>query len=120
MLTFEKKYFVGAVVIFLVEVFIAIYVEDQIIRPFVGDFLVVMLVYCFVRCFLNISLINAAIFTLLFAYAVEISQYLGLVDLLGIGHIKIVRIVLGSSFDWLDMLSYTLGVVVIWWIEKKN
>ena len=38
-------------VIFCIEALIALYVRDNFIRPYVGDILVVVLVYSFVRMF---------------------------------------------------------------------
>ncbi|MEL7005259.1 MAG: DUF2809 domain-containing protein [Bacteroidota bacterium] len=118
MIRFHKTYFLLAVLLFITEVLIALYVKDAIIRPYVGDFLVVMLVYCFLRAFLNISLWPMAIFTLLFAYAVEFAQYLNMLKWLGLENNRFARIVLGSSFEWIDMLAYTLGVVFIILVEK--
>ena len=44
-------YGVATLVIFLVEFLIARYVHDSFIRPYVGDVLVVILLYTFVRIF---------------------------------------------------------------------
>ena len=119
MIRFHKTYFLLAIALFIIEVLIAIYVKDAIIRPYVGDFLVVMLVYCFLRTFLNFSMWPMAIFTLLFAYAVEFAQYLNMLKWLGLESNRFARIVLGSSFEWIDMLAYTLGVVCIVIVEKR-
>lgn len=118
MLRFHKTYFLLAVVLLIIEVLIALYVKDTFVRPYVGDYLVVMLVYCGVKAFLNISVIPAAVFTLLFAYAVEVAQYLNLLGALGWQDNSLARIVLGSTFQWGDMLAYTLGVITILIIEK--
>ena len=45
-------YIISFLVIFCIEVLIALYVRDRFIRPYVGDMLVVVLVYSFVRIFL--------------------------------------------------------------------
>ena len=119
MIRFHKTYFLLAIVLFIVEVLIALYVKDAIIRPYVGDFLVVMLVYCFLRAFLRFPMWPMAIFTLLFAYAVEFAQYLNMLKWLGLESNRFARIVLGSSFEWVDMLAYTLGVICIVIIEKR-
>ena len=44
-------YIISFLVIFCIEVLIALYVRDRFIRPYVGDMLVVVLVYSFVRIF---------------------------------------------------------------------
>lgn len=45
-------YIISFLVIFCIEVFIALYVRDSFIRPYMGDALVVVLVYSFVRIFI--------------------------------------------------------------------
>ena len=37
MITFNKNYFLSFAILFIVEVLIALYIDDRIIRPFVGD-----------------------------------------------------------------------------------
>lgn len=118
MIRFHKTYFLLAVLLLITEVLIALYVRDSIIRPYVGDFLVVMLVYCFIRAFLNGLVKSIAIFTLLFAYLVEFAQYLNVLEWLGLEKNRFARVVLGSSFEWIDMLAYTLGVVFILIAER--
>ena len=118
MYTFKKNYFYVTVLLFLTEVFIAMFVRDRIIRPYAGDFLVVILLYCFLKSFLNISVVNAAFSVLLFASFIEVLQILNLANLPWLEHRKLVLVVLGSHFEWLDMLAYLLGVMVILCIEK--
>ena len=118
MYTFKKNYFYVTVLLFLTEVFIAMFVRDRIIRPYAGDFLVVILLYSFLKSFLNISVVNAAFSVLLFACLVEVLQILNLANLPWLEHRKLVLVVLGSHFEWLDMLAYSLGVIVILCIEK--
>lgn len=114
---FHKRYFLYAVVLFFIEVLIALYVRDAIIRPYGGDFLVVILIYYFVRAFFTFSALSAAIGVLLFAYVIEILQYFKLVNLLGLQDIELARIVIGTGFSWWDMLAYTLGIVVVYWMD---
>jgi hypothetical protein len=44
-LHFHPYYFIATVLLFLIEVLIAIYVDDAIIRPHGGDYLVVILLF---------------------------------------------------------------------------
>jgi len=120
MLRFQKKYFVWAILLFVTEVLIAAYLNDRIIRPYVGDFLVVILIYCFVKSFLDIPTFPLAISVLAFAFFIEILQYFNLVKLLGLEGSKIARIVLGSSFEWIDLIAYTAGVIFILFVEKRR
>ncbi len=117
--TFNKKYFLLTITLFLIEVFIALYIHDNFIRPFFGDFLVVILIYCFIRSFLQISVTAAAISALLFSYSVEIAQYFNMVEVLGLQNSRLARTVLGTSFAWEDIVAYTLGVIFVVLLERK-
>jgi Protein of unknown function (DUF2809) len=119
LITFNKVYFLLTVVLFVIEVIIAKYVHDEFIRPYIGDLLVVMLVYCFVKSFLNTAVLQTALAVLLFSYSVEFLQYANIVKLLGLQNYKIARIVIGTSFSWIDMLLYTLGILLVIIAERK-
>ncbi|NII27966.1 DUF2809 domain-containing protein [Pseudoflavitalea sp. X16] len=119
MFQFNKRYFLIAILLFIIEVLIALYVQDAIIRPYVGDFLVVILLYCLLKAFLNISLLPAAISVLLFAYLIEILQYFHLVHRLGLQHSKLATTVIGSSFEWIDLIAYTAGIIFTIIVEKR-
>ena len=90
------------------EVLIALFIHDSFIRPYVGDVLVVAVVYLFLRIFIpeKYPWLPAAVFV--FAAAVEFSQYLGLTDRLGITN-PILRIALGSVYDTTDIVCYGIG-----------
>ena len=59
-----------------------------------------------------------ALSVLLFAYSLETMQYFKLVQLLGLQHSKLARIVIGTAFEWLDLLAYTLGILLVLWVEN--
>jgi len=119
MLQFRKNYFLLALLLLCIEIFIAVFVHDRFIRPYVGDFLVVILIYCFIRAFLNTSVTTTALFALLFAYTVETAQYFNLANLMGLQDHRIAQIIIGNSFEWMDILAYTLGFLLILIIEHK-
>ncbi|WP_353480312.1 DUF2809 domain-containing protein [Haliscomenobacter sp.] len=112
------KYGLLALLLFGTEVLIALYLHDRIIRPYIGDLLVVILIYCCVKAVINAPVFATAMGVLLFAYAVEILQYFRVVDLLGLGHSKLARVIIGSSFEWMDMLAYTLGIGLVLILER--
>ena len=39
--------------------------------------------------------------------------------MLGLGHIKIARILIGTSFAWEDLVAYFLGIMVVLVVEKR-
>ena len=118
MFKLDKKSFSIAIIIFLIEVIIALYIKDKIIRPFVGDILVVIFIYYFIKAFINTKTINIAIFTLFFSFVVEILQYFNFVEMIGLGHNKAARIIIGTSFSWIDLLCYFVGFILLFFIDK--
>lgn len=107
---FNRLYFSLFLLIFVTEVLIAIYLHDGFIRPYAGDFLVVILIYCFVRSFLQAPVVPVAIGVLVFSYLIETLQYFNVVKLIGLEHSRIANIVIGNHFTWADILAYTLGI----------
>lgn len=120
MFKFNLKYFVAAIFLFIVEVLIALFVRDRFVRPYFGDYLVVMLVYCAVRSVIQATPSKVAIGVLLFAYLIEMLQYFRIVDLLGLEKNRIAKVVIGYGFDWSDILAYTLGVITIIIVERAR
>src|SRR5215218_4586143 len=118
MLRFHKTYFLLAVALFLIEVLIAAFAHDRFVRPYVGDFLVVIFLYCLLQSFLNISCTKAALGVLLFSYVIEISQYFHLIRHLGLQHSRLAHLILGSGFEWIDLIAYTLGIALVLWVER--
>ena len=118
MLKFNKYYFSAAVLIFAVEVLIALFVRDRFIRPYVGDVLVVILMYCFVRSFFELPVLALAMGVLAFSFTIEFLQYLHIVNKLGLEKSAIARTVIGTSFAWKDILAYTVGVAIVLLVER--
>jgi len=117
MLSFNSKYFSLALLLLITEIIIGAWVHDSFIRPFGGDFLVVILIYCMVKGFIDTPVSPTILGVLLLAYLVEISQYFHLVNLLGLERSTTARIIMGTSFSWTDMLMYTLGMLLVLIIE---
>jgi hypothetical protein len=118
MLHFNRNYFLLTILLFVIEVFIALYVNDNFIRPYLGDVLVVILIYCFVKSFLKISVTKATIGVLLFAFFVETLQYFAIIEILGLQDNQLARTVIGTSFAWEDILAYLVGIVIVIVCEK--
>jgi len=108
-----------SVIFFITEVLIALYVHDNFIRPFFGDFLVVILIYCFIRGIFSAPVLKTALSVLVFSYITEFLQYLHIVNILGLQNIKIARIIIGTSFSWNDIICYTLGILSVILMEWK-
>ena len=117
---FNLYAFLIFLLLFLVEVLIALFVNDSFIRPYVGDVLVVILIYYFLKSFIQTHPVYLSVSVLLFAYAVEIAQYFNLVEILGVQDNILLRTVLGSTFSWGDMAAYTIGAVICCLIDFRQ
>ena len=118
MLRFNKSYFLLALSLLGIEAYIGIYMHDTIIRPYGGDFLVVILLYCLVKSFINSRVLLTAAWVLVFAYTIEISQYFHMVSILGLQRFKLATLLLGTSFSFIDLLTYTLGILLVIIVEN--
>lgn len=116
-LKFNKYYLFLTIVLFLIELSIALYIKDNFIRPFGGDVLVVILIYCFLKIFLNERPLKVALIVLAFSFVVEILQYFNVVKLLGLQNNKIASVIIGTSFSWLDLVAYIFGFLIILTME---
>lgn len=101
-----------------IEVGIALFAHDRFIRPFVGDVLVVILVYTLLHGLLAAHWKKLLLAALLFCYAVEIGQYFNIVHWLGLQQNSVARVSIGSVFDWQDILAYTLGALLVYGVEQ--
>ena len=109
----KVKYLIICCVILILEITIALFVNDQFIRPIFGDYLASILVFYLLATFLKKDLNKIALLSLLISYIIEFLQYIHILELLNLDKIKILNILLGNSFSWTDMLAYTLGILTI-------
>lgn len=114
---FSAPYFLLALVLFGLELAIALWVRDAFVRPYLGDVLVVILLYAFMRAFLEVPFGLLGLAVWLFSFLIEGLQYLRLVEWLGWQEYALARTVLGTSFAWADLLAYSAGAIVILMVE---
>ena len=117
---FDKRYFFLTALFFAIEVFIALFVRDSFIRPLVGDALVVVLIYLAVLSFADICRLRLSIWVFVFACCVETSQSFDLVAKLGWQDVRVLSVILGRTFSWLDLLAYLVGCVAVYWFDSKS
>lgn len=106
------------IILLLTEVFIGVFIHDKFIRPYVGDVLVVVLIYAFLRIFLPYGFKNLIWYVFIFAAFVEVLQYFHIGRLLGLANCRIAMVILGSTFDIKDIFCYLGGCVLVWSLEK--
>ncbi|MFZ1530031.1 MAG: DUF2809 domain-containing protein [Ferruginibacter sp.] len=116
--TFRPVYFSIFIALLIIEILIALYVRDAFVRPYFGDFLVVIMIYCLLRAFVRIPVFKATAAVLVFAITVEIMQYLHVLEKTGLINSAAARIIAGTSFEWADILAYIAGTILVLIIEK--
>ena len=114
---FDKKYFLYFLGLLIVEILIALFVENPTIRGAIGDVLVVILIYCFIQAFFQINKKKTIIGVGIFALLVEISQAFQVVEKLNLQNSKFFATVLGTTFDLNDVWAYLAGCAVVWLLE---
>ena len=113
----RRAYAMAALILLAIEVMIALFVTDTFVRGYVGDVLAVMLVYAVLRAVTPLGAIAAASISLVIALAIEIAQALNLLGALGLADNTFARVVLGGSFDWLDIAAYMAGALIVLAVE---
>ena len=127
LLSLQKKrtfYLIATIIFFLIEVCIALFVRDRFIRPYVGDMLVVILIYTFLRVILPEKPRLLSVYVFLFAALVEGLQAINVVELLGLQNSRFFSVLIGTTFDWKDIVCYAVGCVLMglweYWLWKKG
>lgn len=119
-LQFNKTYFLLCFLLFCIEICIAKFLTQGFIRYTFGDFLVVILLYCFFKSFVDAKPFYIAIGVLVFAYTIEILQYFKLLEHFNLQNNTLAKLALGSTFHFSDLVAYTLGITTILFIELKR
>lgn len=112
-----KKYTIIFLLLLVTEIAIAVFHFHRFVRGFIGDVLVIPLLFAFLKMVTNISSKNALYLVLVFAFVVEIAQYFSISELLGI-HNRILTTVIGTQFDPLDLVAYLFGILPVLFIEN--
>ncbi|MBC2857085.1 DUF2809 domain-containing protein [Cetobacterium sp. 2A] len=100
--------FIVFLVIFMVELYIGLYVKDQYIRPYLGDILIIPLIYTFLNIFFKNNYRELILKIVIFAVCVELFQYFKMLNFLRITN-KILQIVIGTTYDLNDIFCYVIG-----------
>lgn len=107
-------FFIAACVLILI-----LFQDNAFIRGSVGDFVFVMLMYFLGRVIFKLKPENLALIVLGIAFAAEFSQYIRLLDILGLQGNRFLRIFLGATFDPMDLAAYVLGVLFAYLFDTK-
>ncbi len=115
------KFLFAFLILLATEIFIGVYLHDNIIRSYVGDVLVVILMYTFIRGITKKYIKYLPIYLFVFATIVELAQYYNIVNILNLQDKKVISTIIGTSFDIKDVFCYLIGTItIIIWESIKN
>jgi DNA integrity scanning protein DisA with diadenylate cyclase activity len=118
-LQFSLKYLLLTLFIFLVEVLIATKLSHIFfVRAYLGDVIVVMLLYTFVKTFVKVNDEKLILGILIFSFLIEFAQYFHVAEKLGFRPGSLMYIVIGNSFSWIDNLCYAVGCLLLYLFVK--
>ena len=111
-------YGLASLILLGIEILIGLFAHGWV-RSYFGDVLVVILIYTIIR---TISpdkpskwfIIPTAV--LIFSFIVEYLQLWGFCDRFGITN-NLLRIIIGTGFSYIDLLSYAAGIIPCYIIE---
>jgi len=121
-LKFNLTYFLISLFIFIIEVLIAtIFNNIFFVRAYLGDVLVVMLLFTLVKSFIIIkNNYNLILGIFLFSCLVEWAQYFHIAEKIGLPPGSIMYIIVGNSFSWIDIVCYAAGCLLLFpFVPKK-
>lgn len=112
-------YGVWTAVLLLTEIII-FFSHWHFIRDYVGDVLVIPLIYCMIRLVTDKFPRLMPFLVCCIGFVAEGLQYIRFYELLGFERDSLAAVLIGTSFSWWDMLCYIVGMVLIYlvmWIK---
>jgi hypothetical protein len=112
-------YILGVVLIFVIEIAIAIgVIGGTIVRESIGDLLVIMLIYAFLRAAFSRDPSYTAGVAIAIGFVAEALQYIHLATLLGLKQGSILYTVIGNTFSASDLVMYVIGGLLAYIIDQ--
>ena len=105
-------YGISSLLLLGIEILIGLFAHGWI-RSYLGDVLVVILIYTIIRTITPDKpgkwfILPTAI--LVFSFIVEFLQLWGFCDRFGIEN-KLLRIIIGTGFSYIDLICYSIGII---------
>ena len=107
------------IIILAIEICIAIFIKGGFIRHYIGDVLATAMLYVFGRAIFRMAPINLAIFVFVISLFIEALQYFKILEILGVKS-SILRIIVGGTFDWTDIICYLVGCILAYVFENLS
>ena len=109
----RMPYIIGALLLTGVEVVIGVFEFNHFIRAYLGDVIIVWVLYCLFRSFVprKFNSYGVVLGILAFSFVVEFLQKAHIADILGVEN-KLLRIIIGTSYAAEDLWCYVAGTAV--------
>ncbi len=112
-----KRYATIFILLLVTEVAIAVFHFHKFVRGFIGDILVIPLLYTLLRLVWKLSSKRTLQWVLVIAFSVELLQLMSITKHFHIEN-KVVLLLLGQTFDGWDLVAYWFGIIPVLLIEK--
>lgn len=99
------------------EVAIALFHFHKFVRGFIGDILIIPLLYFLLKLFTKLSTLKTLLFVLIIAFGIEFLQLFHISEALEINN-KIINTIIGTTFDPKDLIAYLVGGLLVLTLEK--
>jgi len=99
---------------------IALGVHDRIVRPYGGDFLVVIFLYVLARGLTPLNRLQSAVLAFLLGCAAELAQAFDLLAMLGLSSNAAARVIVGVHADLADIALYAAGAVCALLLDRAR
>jgi len=121
----ERNYYlILSAILFIIEFLIAtVFKNLHWLRAYGGDMLIIPLIYCLVRIFVKVLPKLMPFLMCCVGFVFETAQYFKICDLLGFEKGSVMRIIIGTSFSWMDIFCYIAGMLMIYagiYLKKKS
>lgn len=112
-LRFDREAALWALFIFVIEVLIAtVWSHHRWVRGFIGDVLAVVWVYFLLKTVVRANTYGLALVAFAVGCVVELAQYVAATNGWHVQD-RVLKILLGSVADWMDLLAYACGFLLI-------
>ncbi|MGL5087242.1 MAG: DUF2809 domain-containing protein, partial [Clostridium sp.] len=93
----NKKYIIAFFILLIIEILIALFLHDSFIRPHIGDVLVIILIYTFIKGIIGGNMKFLPVYIFIFAVFIEVMQYYKIVELLNMENNKFIATIIGTT-----------------------
>ena len=103
------RYFIIFLVLSAVIILIALYADDDFVRPYLGDAAAAAAVFFLACAAFKKTPKLLVLYVFIFTVIVELMQFFNVLALVGLSENRALSVIAGSTFDFADILCYAAG-----------